>query len=339
MIETKIYILIPVYNAEEYLDECLNSILSQNYSEYEVILVNDGSKDSSGEICDRYTAKYKHVHTVHKENGGQISARLAAVHFVRENLDYKNSYCIFLDADDLLKTGALPTISKKISDSNCEMLIYGYEKFDSNGVFYTTFVEESKEIIIDDLGELLREAVIEHSYNSLCRKAVKTELLFFDLEERYKQLRIGEDLMHSLGIYRQNPRTLIIPDLLYSYRMNSESITHTFNLKRFTDELSSRSYTLELIKDLHVWTEEDFEKYLNMSISVLRWIIRQILSGSGSYKNTIQNLKQSYEHPFVQKYCMEKSSRRSDVWLYAFSKKRFRTLFLLHKLSHLKNSI
>lgn len=337
MKKTKLYILIPVYNVERYLDACLGSILSQNYSECEVILVDDGSKDSSGEICDRYAAEDTRIHVVHKENGGLISARLAAIDYVRHKCKYQDSYCIFVDSDDQLNAGALETINQRIAASGCDMLIYGYEKFNSDGVFYTTLAEKAGEKFIDDMGELFREAVIEHTYNSLCRKAVRTEMLFFELDEHIKEIQMGEDLIQSLEIYKQNPRALIVPDLLYRYRVNSSSITQTFKLKRFTDELSYRDYTVKQIKDLNIWNENDFDRYLHKSILSLQWMIRHILHNSLSVKDTRNYLKQVYDHSFVQTHCLDRISKQSSIWLRAFSKRRFRTLCILYKLSVIKN--
>ena len=339
MKETKLYILIPVYNVEQYLDACLGSILSQNYSEYEVILVNDGSKDRSGEICERYAAENPHIHVIHKENGGQISARMAAISFVRENCQYKDTYCIFVDSDDELKAGALATINQKIAASGCDMLIYGYEKFDSDGVFYTTLEEKAGEKFINNMGDLIREAVIEHTYNSLCRKAVRTEMLFFESGDHIKSIQMGEDLLQSLEIYRQNPRTLIVSDLLYRYRMNSGSITHTFNLKRFTDELSSRYHTVKKIIDLNIWNDNDFNKYFHKSLYVVQWDVIHILLESPSRRDALRNLRQIYEHPFIQAYCLEKISDKSSIWLRKFSKRHFRTLWILHQISMIKNAM
>lgn len=339
MKETKIYILIPVYNVEQYLDNCLASILSQNYSEYEIILVNDGSKDTSGEICNRYAEQNPHIHVIHKENGGLISARLTAINYVRENCEYTNTYCIFVDSDDELKVGALTTINHRIVSSGCDMLIYGYEKFNSEGVFYTTLEEQAGEKFLDDRGDLFREAVIEHTYNSLCRKAVRTEMLFFEIEDHIKSIQMGEDLLQSLEIYKQSPRTLIVPDILYRYRVNLGSITQTFNLKRFTDELFSRYHAINLITELSIWEDNDFNRFFDNSLVVIQWDIRHILMESPSRRDTLNNLMHIYEHPFVQSYCLEKISKKSSIWLRQFSKKHFRILCYLHKLSTIKNGI
>lgn len=338
MKETRIFILIPVYNVEQYLDACLGSILSQDYSEYEVILVDDGSKDSSGEICDRYAADNQHIHVVHKENGGQLSARFAAIEYIYQNCEYENTYSIFVDSDDELKAGALKIINQRIAASGCDMLIYGYEKFDDNGIIYTTLEEKTDEELIDNIGELFREAVIEHSFNSLCRKAVRTEMLSFEMGENIKSLKMGEDLIQSIFIYKQNPITFIVPDIIYRYRTNPNSVTQTFKLKLFTDELSSRYCLVKAVEELRIWHDDDFNKYFQKSLSVLKWDIVQLLNKSSSRKEALNNLKHLYQHTFVQEYCLKRITKKSNIRLREFSKGHFKILWFLHKISLIKNA-
>lgn len=101
MDKTKLSIIIPVYNAEEYLSRCLDSILDQDMGSYEVILVDDGSSDSSSLICDRYSATDPRFRTIHKPNGGVSSARNAGLNLA------KGEYIMFVDSDDALAPGAL----------------------------------------------------------------------------------------------------------------------------------------------------------------------------------------------------------------------------------------
>ena len=106
-------VLVPVYNAEKYLEACIQSVLQQTYQNYELILVNDGSKDGSGAICDRYAQEYENIRVYHKENGGQLHARQCAIR------NAHGDYYIFLDADDTLRRNALQTLAEKI-------LLYNY---------------------------------------------------------------------------------------------------------------------------------------------------------------------------------------------------------------------
>lgn len=117
----RISIIIPVYNAEEYLDRCLESVFEQSFTSYEVILVDDGSTDSSPLICDRYSATDPRFRTVHKKNGGVSSARNAGIDLA------KGEYLMFLDSDDALLPDALERMMENVAGE--DMVLGGYASF------------------------------------------------------------------------------------------------------------------------------------------------------------------------------------------------------------------
>lgn len=121
MNKDRISIIIPVYNAEEYLDRCLESVLEQSFTSFEVILVDDGSTDSSPLICDRYSATDPRFRTVHKENGGVSSARNAGMDLA------KGEYLMFLDSDDALLPDALEWMMENVAGE--DMILGGYATF------------------------------------------------------------------------------------------------------------------------------------------------------------------------------------------------------------------
>ena len=116
MTNPKVSVIVPVYNVEKYLHRCIDSILAQSFTDFELLLVNDGSKDKSGEICDEYAAKDSRVRVFHKENGGVTSAR---------KLGFDSSvgeYVLFVDSDDYLdKDGIASLVS--LSDDDVDIII------------------------------------------------------------------------------------------------------------------------------------------------------------------------------------------------------------------------
>lgn len=115
----KISIIIPVFNTEEYLRPCLDSILSQSYADYEVLLIDDGSSDESGSICDTYAQKDSRIQVFHKENGGVSSARNRGIDNAR------GEYIVFVDSDDLVTDGYL----EHLMESDADMVVTGLCKF------------------------------------------------------------------------------------------------------------------------------------------------------------------------------------------------------------------
>lgn len=129
MDKVQISVIIPVYNAEEWLDRCLNSIMVQEYSSYEVILVNDGSADSSPMICEKYSSMDPRFRTIHQNNMGVSAARNAGLNVA------DGRYIMFVDSDDALSPGALKAMSE-VTDSDPDFVTGGFNIY-NGGIFYS----------------------------------------------------------------------------------------------------------------------------------------------------------------------------------------------------------
>lgn len=136
-----ISIVIPVYNAEGYLDCSLKSIVSQTYKDWEVILVDDGSKDSSTGICDKYAEEYPNIRCIHKRNGGVSSARNTGIE------QAQGEWIFFCDADDMLLPGALEKMTAEAERHQTEFLMFGYEKVSETGKSLLKKMEEKDKVI------------------------------------------------------------------------------------------------------------------------------------------------------------------------------------------------
>ena len=112
-------VIIPVYNVEMYLEKCLDSIVRQIYRDFEVILINDGSEDQSGSICDRYAAEHDYIHVYHQENRGVVSTRDLGVHKA------KGKYITFVDSDDWVENDFLSVLVGTIEEREADIVITG----------------------------------------------------------------------------------------------------------------------------------------------------------------------------------------------------------------------
>jgi len=132
-------IIVPVYNAEKYLEKCISSLLNQNFSDFELILVNDGSKDNSGKICDEYAKADKRIKVFHKENGGVSSARNRGID------EAGGKYIMFCDSDDYIKEEfCAPLVSLANEDEDC-LVIAGITKIKDDGSLKDDLVCEYSE--------------------------------------------------------------------------------------------------------------------------------------------------------------------------------------------------
>lgn len=278
----KFSILIPVYNVESYLGRCVDSVLAQSYGDYEIILVNDGSTDDSGMMCDVYVRNYPDViRVLHKENQGLLSARRVGVsHALGE-------YVCFMDSDDYWKPYTLSTIAGVLNDSEADVLCFGYDLVDENNTVLETnqpslaegmYTDESKTNV---LGELL----VSTSLNSLCTKCVRLSCLDrdHDYSPFYGDVFSGEDLLQTLPIFDNAQSIQIIHAPLYNYYQNSSSITQGKYLARHINS------TFLVYRELGKYVEKwglDISAYVSkMGLSII-YTLKQLIRrrvGAGSY--------------------------------------------------------
>lgn len=224
-------VILPIYNVEKYLSECIDSILCQTYSDFELILVDDGSKDSSGRICDEYSQKDSRIKVLHKENGGLSDAR----NFGTERAS--GDYIVYIDSDDyVVSTEFLSDLSEKIANTHSDVVLYKYSKFfdDSKTLadctFSLSFAEE-----INDPDELLYELVKHDAYYGMAWiKAFRRELVEKNGIKFEKGL-LGEDMDWYFDVVLCAKTYAAIDKSYIAYRQRGGSITSSHKLKNLTD--------------------------------------------------------------------------------------------------------
>lgn len=252
--EIKFSVLVPVYNAEQYIDACVQSVLNQTYQNFELILVDDGSKDASGKLCDAFAEKYPFIKTFHKTNGGQLHTRQYAISKAT------GDYFVFLDADDTLRENALAVIKDKIFAYGCDCLIYQFERICEGQVVKPP--PSFADVCIRDKRELYRKCFLSSDYNAMWRKAVKASLLRNEPDySAFFSVRFAEDLLQSIEILKNCEKAVFTDAVLYNYRVNPNSISFTGRNIRALTDFSVRNYTMEFLKQENVWTEADFVEY------------------------------------------------------------------------------
>ena len=218
--QPKISVIVPVYKAEKYLHRCVDSILAQTFTDFELILVNDGSPDNSGSICDEYTAKDNRIKVIHKENAGANSARKEG--FIHST----GKYLVFMDSDDTLADGALKTLHNNI--------IKGYDVVKGSSVrtdqkgniisqelfkFSEGIIEENKDIIIN----FFTEDISPYLWGGIYKKELfTTEIFNKSIDAR---ITFGEDWLTNLLIADNIHKILCIKDVVYNYYVNRNSVT------------------------------------------------------------------------------------------------------------------
>ena len=214
-------IIIPVYNVEDYLETCLDSVINQELVDYEVILVDDGSTDSSGTICDEYASNYSEINVIHQENKGLSAARNKALR------EAKGEYILFLDSDDFLVPKTIPLLLKQANQYNLEIL-----EFKSVRV-----AEKAKETPInygEDSHKVLQvfngfDYITYHNYNGqvwcfLIKKSILKENNISFIEGH-----VLEDAAFNMQIILYASRIAFLPVIAHCYRIRESSIMNNKN--------------------------------------------------------------------------------------------------------------
>lgn len=227
MSSIKFTIIIPVYNVEKYLNECVESVLNQTYKNFEIILVDDGSTDNSPKMCDDFTEEDNRIKVIHKKNGGLSSARNAGIK------NTTGDYVLFLDSDDFWDNNkTLENLSAIISDENADVVCYGYKEFyektnESKNVICIPEMLFSNLSTEDKLEVLLTNGIFT---SSACCKAIKTKLIL-DNDIYFAENITSEDIDWSARVLLNAKSYALYNDYFYNYRQRDGSITHQIKYK------------------------------------------------------------------------------------------------------------
>lgn len=211
-------VIVPVYKVEPYLHRCVDSILAQTFKDFELILVDDGSPDSCGAICDEYAAKDERIHVIHQENQGQAAARNHALDWVFINS--KSEYISFVDSDDWIHSRYLELLVEGIRRYNVNICQCGYFETESSNP------ESSNQIIVNSYSFSLltpEEQYIYH-YSSFMWDKLFSKTCWSD--NRFPEGQIYEDLAICYKMLFAQKQIAMVEAGLYYYRYNPESTMH-----------------------------------------------------------------------------------------------------------------
>lgn len=169
--EPKVSIIVPVYNAQEYLKRCVDSILSQDYRDFELLLMDDGSKDASGEICDAYAQQDGRVRVIHKENSGVSDTRNQALELAR------GTFLQFLDSDDWIVPEATRLLVRSMEEYNCDMVISDFYRVSGERLAQKGDIEEDKVMSRQEFASYMIENPADFYYGVLWNKMYRRSII------------------------------------------------------------------------------------------------------------------------------------------------------------------
>ena len=257
----KITVIVPVYNVENYLNKCLDSLINQTYKNLEIIVINDGSTDNSGEICQEYAQKDNRIIYVEQENGGLSDARNAGLERMT------GSYVTFVDSDDWVEPNYVEVLNNKLIGYQADIAIGNYYSYNEDEAMYYFHVnsESYYEKLYDNISifENLYDAKQMKSFSliSACGKLYKAEL--FDYI-RFDKGKLGEDGYINQKLYLLVQKVIYINQGLYAYRQRSGSITKTWTEKWMHALVDAMSERITLLANMNYPLEKHLAVYRQM---------------------------------------------------------------------------
>lgn len=222
--KNKVSIIVPIYNVEKFLRECIESLINQSYENIEIILINDDSPDNSKSICEEYQKKDNRIKLYNKENGGLSDARNFGIE------KSTGEYLIFVDSDDVIDRNYIKILLDNSVENDAEICICNFEKFEEHYHEDLATIHYKKSIYLPSefIKEILCVKKNSYAWGTLIKKKI-----FGDI--RFKKGIRFEDIEMMYKLYMKSNRIIFVDLPLYKYRQQENSIVHKYNVKNMID--------------------------------------------------------------------------------------------------------
>ena len=258
-------IIVPVYNAEKYLNRCVDSILNQEYTDFELLLVNDGSSDSSGDICDSYALRDSRVRVIHKDNSGVSDTRNQAM------AQACGTYIQFLDSDDWITPDASKLLVRAAENYHCDLVVADFYRVSGNRVSHKGDIEDDVVLTREAYAEHMMENPADYYYGVIWNKLYRRDIIEKNHLKMSTKLNWCEDFLFNLEYILHAKTFFALQTPIYYYVKTKGSlvsqnatILNTVRMKFTIFEYYNQFYK-------HVLDEKEYEK---SRLQVYRFLIQ-----------------------------------------------------------------
>ncbi len=253
-------VIVPVYNVEDFLDECIKSVISQTYDNWELILVDDGSKDGSPALCDKWAEKEARIKVYHQKNGGLSEARNTGLKYCQ------GEYITFLDSDDYLLPNCIETLLNGLEEKECQMCVGNYTNITGNEIYMGTLNQRIKEEIVDWEGYMEKFYTFVPFYAQVWAKIYKREIFDGII---FPKGRVSEDAYVMLDVVRKCEKICVIPEVVSVYRQREGSVTAKPYSETIDDDV------LWLDKHIDFYKENGYKKLEDAAVKQYSYMLLQ----------------------------------------------------------------
>lgn len=320
-------VIVPVYNAEKYIRKCVESVLSQNCSDWELILVNDGSTDGSGDLCDGFARYDPRIHVVHQKNCGVVIARRTGL------WEAKGDYVFYIDADDWIEPDCLADAAVRICETGADLVAYGFRYVSQNEA-----VQDKVEPVPEGLypsaemkekiyPRILLGSDMKNMFYTITGKAGKRKVFLEGQREVPAHLKVGEDAACSVGIYLAADSVFVSHKPAYCYRVQDQSVTHSFRM----DLYGKLADTVRYLETKNIPEISDFEEQLDRYVMLVMFGVMLLALEKGNGVK-IRDIRSAMAQPVFRKHLIrakfETLTPKTRMTYFLYKKGRIRTAWM-----------
>lgn len=337
IIKDLITVIVPVYNVEKYLTQCVDSILNQTYKKIEIILVDDGSKDRSSQLCDDFSTKYLQIKTIHKKNAGLGMARNSGLEVA------SGEYIVFVDSDDWLAPQALNNLYANMIKFNCDYCKGGFKKVNNEG--RVLFENNNNFQIFENLTakrkllpRLIGSAPDKHdSINMSVWGCLFKNQIIMEHNIRFPSERklMSEDIVFDIDYMQYVKRACVISNSDYRYRQNDVSLSTSYRKDKFIATKKLYKYLMDKMTSLGYGNSTALRIDRNLFINLAGCIFQE---GNKSFRGAYQKINAICTDPeiraVIRKYPRKKMEFKQRFFLSCILRKRTILLYLIAKVEN-----
>ena len=289
----KFSVIIPIYNVELYLRECVDSVLRQTCQDFELILVDDGSPDGCPAICDEYAVKDERIHVIHKPNGGLVSARQAGAQIAQ------GEYVVCIDSDDCIMPTMLEKAAALTDEGDADVVAFGVKYFLNERTWdvHEPIAEgwyDRARIESTIFPRILMDENMTYVFHFLCGKVIRRSLYMPHQMNVDQRISVGEDVACLMPVYMDAQKVYVSQESMYCVRQRETSISRRFSLKQFDQLIVGIGDLRRLGNDPVKDFQAQVDRYTLLAVHVQ-------LSNAVEYNggDQLDGLSQCIHHPVI----------------------------------------
>lgn len=318
--ESTVSVIVPVYNGEKYIDTCMKCLLEQTYSNIEIILVNDGSKDKSGEICDRYAQNNNNVKVVHKSNGGLSSARNAGIEASTGEFLY------FYDVDDEITPDLVKDNVELAQKHNADVVLFCFwyyvedrKELISNQM-QETFIGNSQEFFERGLTEVIEKEIFNAPWNKMVRRSVMEENnIRFNTD-----YPIYEDVIFASEMFPKVSKIVVNKEMYYKYFVRSSGTLITRYYPNLFDAVSL--YYKNIVQYCNKYKNHDTQ------LARFNYLYFRLITAHLKQVSCHKDLAKKEKYRLLKRICEDQLFRRAIYGIKLKGKKKIIRFLIGHKM-------